>query len=114
MSHTVTIRLLNSLCRVGRLSGRYPLLANVFGLIFVALPALFVNRQHLFHGLDGVYMRQLVRHQHEWMPFGISFASNPLQGMANVFFPFNMNLTPALAAQAWLWAGEVDPVVSFT
>lgn len=82
-------------------------------LIILAPFALANNATGMFNGLDGDYMRILVRHQHDWMAAG-HFSLNPFQGMGNAFFPFDMNLVPAFFLQVAWTGGEVSPTVAYT
>lgn len=91
----------------------YPFAAHAVALVAFSLVVLTVDSSGSYNALDGQYMRQLVWHQYEWMPFGLDFGPNPLQGMANIFFPFNMNLTPILALQTRLFNGQISVALTF-
>jgi len=91
-----------------------PLFTNAVALVGFSLLVLYANRGLLFLDLDGAYMRTLVLNQFQWMPFGIDLASNPLQGMWNVFIGYNMNLVPALALQSYTLGGQIQPVLTYT
>ena len=79
------------------------------GVSLVVLPR---RPELLFNGLDGDYMRILVRDQWAWMPVGTSLGINPMQGISTGFWETNFNLIPVFLAQH-LALGRVEPVATF-
>lgn len=99
--------------RIKHAIAAYPIASSMLGLMIFSIVVLSFHRDNLFNGLDGQYMQLLIAEQFNWMPFGFDFAGNPLQGMGNIFFPFNMNLTLPFALQMRLF-GHQNAVISYT
>ncbi|HYA29682.1 MAG TPA: hypothetical protein VEI95_12750, partial [Acidobacteriota bacterium] len=96
----------------------WPTLLVVLGLNFLSFVVFSflsfkLNESHLFYGMDGGYMMDLVREQMEWLPLQLGFSNNFLQSLGNVWFPLNAYLTPGYAVSI-LNGGQVDPALSYT
>jgi hypothetical protein len=90
------------------------LVCHLAVLLLLGPTALASNPGGMFNGLDGDYMRILVSLQQQWMPLSTYISSNPLQGMGNIFFPFNMNLVPAFFVQRLLGYDDISPPFAYT
>ena len=65
--------------------------ALAFGLCLLAFHRL---PGHLFIGLDGAYMLTDIAQQYAWTRPAAGFFANPLQGLGDIWFPFNAWLSP--------------------
>jgi hypothetical protein len=90
-----------------------PLFLHTLVLFLASLIWLPVHESRLFNGLDGDYMRILVRQQWAWMPFGPALGMNVFQGLGNAFYPTNMNLIPAFLIQSSLSLGDPWPALTY-
>ena len=85
-------------------------MASLVAFGFVAFQA---NEAQLFPSLDGSYMMALAKQQAVWMPWAAGFSSNFFQSLGNMWFPINTHFIPGYILSLQLYAGEINPVISY-
>ena len=89
------------------------LIFHLFLLLIVAWHCLPLHGYRMFNGLDGIRHLILTKNEWEWWPISPYLNFNIFQGMANVFYGFNLNLMPIPLIQNLLRHGHVGITSSY-
>ena len=89
-------------------------LLNLVSFVALCLAAFSRNHAFLFYGLDGSYMKLLVKEQWTWKGLEFGFSDNFFQSLGNVWFPLNTPIIPGYLVSALGHGGIIEPVTSYT
>src|SRR5438094_6069866 len=89
------------------------LTVNLISLVIFGIIAFRLNNAYLLHGLDGSYIRTIVKQQSVWLGLWCGFTNNLFQSLGNVWFPLNTNLIPGYIVSLSLSGGLFNPIASY-